>query len=193
MQRKNALLILDMQNDFCPGGALETPGSDELVPVINRYIEIFRAEGATVYASREYNEPNPAYSGEPEGASREHCVKGTFGAEFHPDLEWPKSTVVITRRTGPSNLPGSAFNGIDGEGVYLETSLKARGVTHIYMGGLAVKDSALAGLARGFAVTLLTDAVKGLGSNEVEVKKAFAEVAEAGAEEVTLESLRIKA
>lgn len=197
MVEKNALLIVDVQNDFCPDGALPVAGGDEVVPVLNRYVEIFTAEGASVFASRDWHPGKTVHFKEFGGSWPVHCVQMTFGAEFHPDLDLPKNTVIITKGDDPESDSYSAFDGRDGSGAPLEERLKAEGVTRVFVGGLAtdycVKETVLDGLRRGFAVTVLIDAVKGVDAHPGDSKKALDEMISSGAKEVTLEKLRIKA
>lgn len=197
MPGKNALLIVDVQNDFCPNGALPIAGGDGVVPVVNRYVEIFTAERAPVYASRDWHPVKTVHFREFGGSWPVHCVQKTFGAEFHPDLNLPKNTVIITKGDDPEADSYSAFDGRDGSGRSLEERLRADGVTRLFVGGLAtdycVKETVLDGLRKGFTVTLLTDAIMGVDVNVGDSKKALDEMISAGVEEVTLERLRIKA
>ncbi|HXI10821.1 MAG TPA: isochorismatase family protein, partial [Thermodesulfobacteriota bacterium] len=84
MAGKNALIIIDVQNDFCPEGALPVKNGDEVVPVLNRYIEIFSAEGAPIFASRDWHPEKTIHFEKFGGKWPVHCVQGSFGAEFHP-------------------------------------------------------------------------------------------------------------
>lgn len=197
MPGKNALLLVDVQNDFCHNGALPVAGGDGVVPVLNRYVEIFTAEKAPVYASRDWHPAKTVHFREFGGSWPVHCVQGTFGAEFHPDLALPKNTVIITAGDDPNSEGYSAFEGHDENEQPFIDCLRSEGVSHLYIGGLAtdycVKETVLDALKRGFAVTLLTDAVRGVDVHAGDSKKALDEMISAGAEQATLESLRIKA
>lgn len=194
---KNALLIVDMQNDFCPEGALPVAYGDEAVPVLNRYIEIFTAEKTPIYASRDWHPAKTVHFKKFGGAWPVHCVQGTFGAEFHPDLNLPKDTVIITKGDDPDSDSYSAFDGRDGSGRAFAGCLKADGVTRLYVGGLAtdycVRQTVLDAIRKGLAVTVLMDAVKGVDVRKGDSERALKEMADSGAEEVTLENFRIKA
>lgn len=196
MTEKNALLIIDIQNDFCPDGALPVAGGDEVVPVLNRYIEIFSAEGAPIFASRDWHPAKTIHFEKFGGKWPVHCVQGTLGAEFHPDLELPKKAVVISAGDDPNSQGYSAFEGHDEKNRPFIDCLRSEGVNHLYIGGLAtdycVRYTVLDALKNGFAVTVLTDAVKGVDVKEGDSKRALEEMSKAGAEEVTLEGLRIK-
>lgn len=197
MPGRNALLIVDVQNDFCPNGALPVAGGDSVVPILNRYVEIFTAEMAPVFASRDWHPAKTVHFREFGGSWPVHCVQNTFGAEFHPDLNLPENTVIIIKGDDPEADSYSAFDGRDDSGRFLEERLKADGVTRLFVGGLAtdycVKETVLDGLRKGFAVMLLADAVMGVDVNVGDSKKALDEMISAGVEEVTLERLRIKA
>ncbi|MBI5587833.1 MAG: bifunctional nicotinamidase/pyrazinamidase [Deltaproteobacteria bacterium] len=197
MTRKNALLIVDMQNDFCPGGALPVADGDLVVPALNRYMEIFKAEGVPIYASRDWHPAKTAHFKEFGGQWPAHCVRKTFGAEFHPDLELPKNAVIITKGDDPDSDGYSAFDGHDDSGRVFDERLRDDRVTHLYVGGLAtdycVKETVLDAVRKGFEVTVLMDAVKGVDVREGDSERAVQEMAESGAEEVTLDKFRIKA
>lgn len=196
MIEKNALLIIDMQNDFCPDGALPVAGGDEVVPVLNRYVEIFTAEGAPVFASRDWHPAKTVHFKEFGGSWPVHCVQMTFGAEFHPDLDLPKNAVVISAGDDPNSEGYSAFEGHDENNRPFIDCLRSEGVSHLYVGGLAtdycVKETVLDALKKGFAVTLLTDAVRGVDVKEGDSERAVEEMVSAGAELVTLDKLKIK-
>ena len=196
MAGKNALIIIDVQNDFCPEGALPVKHGDEVVPVLNRYIEIFLAEGAPIFASRDWHPEKTIHFEKFGGKWPMHCVQGSFGAEFHPDLELPKKAVVITAGDDPNSQGYSAFEGHDENNRSFIDCLRSEGVSHLYIGGLAtdycVRHTVLDAIKNGFAVTVLTDAIKGVDVNEGDSKRALEEMSKAGAEEVTLERFRIK-
>jgi nicotinamidase/pyrazinamidase len=194
--RKNALLIIDVQNDFCHGGALAVPEGDSIIPVINRYIEIFTAEGSPIFASRDWHPVRTRHFKEFGGAWPPHCVQGSFGALFRSDLELPKNTVIITAGDDPDKEGYSAFEGHGATGKTFDGLLKDAGVERLYVGGLAtdycVKETVLDAIKHGFSVTVLTDAVKGVEVNAGDSKRALEDMASAGAEEVTLENIRIR-
>ncbi|MCS7385050.1 MAG: isochorismatase family protein, partial [archaeon GB-1867-097] len=87
--RKDALIIVDVQKDFCPGGALPVPEGDKIIPNLNKYVEIFRKNGGKIYATRDWHPENHISFKEYGGLWPKHCVQGTEGAEFHPNLKLP--------------------------------------------------------------------------------------------------------
>ena len=155
----DALVVIDVQNDFCSGGSLEVPGGDEIVPVMGRYIDLFLAKGLPVFATRDWHPENHSSFKEQGGPWPVHCVAGSKGARFHPELHLPDSTVVISTATKAEKEAYSGF-----EETELNDRLKVAGIRRLLIGGLAtdycvlftVKDA----LKNGYEVILLQDAVR---------------------------------
>lgn len=159
-----ALIVVDVQNDFCPGGALAVPNGEEVVPVINREIETGAFD--YVYASRDWHpEDTEHFDKWPV-----HCVRGTTGAEFHPDLNLPKNVIVVTKGESRRDDGYSAFEGRTHNGYSLIDSLVNRHVQFVYVVGLAtdycVKATVLDSLKHGFDTFVIPDAVRGLDNAE---------------------------
>jgi len=182
---KKALIIVDVQRDFCHGGALAVDDADIIVPMINRYIEGFSKGGGCIYAARDLHPEETTHFEAFGGKWPAHCVKGTTGAEFHPGLKLTEDTIIITKGLDPAEDCYSAFEGRDEEGRTLEESLRAHGVRHLYIAGLAteycVKATAIDGRRLGFAVTVLIDAVKALNKKIGDSEVAIGEMRDAGA------------
>jgi nicotinamidase/pyrazinamidase len=182
---KDALLIVDVQNDFCPGGALEVRDGDRVVPVLNRYIEEFRANGLPVIATRDWHPEQTKHFKLLGGPWPPHCVQGTRGAEFHPDLRLPPDAIVVSKGTTSEEGGYSGFDGADASGVPLETLLRQLGVERLFVGGLAtdycVKQTVLDALRRGFKVVLLAAAVRGVDLSPGDSERAVKEMVAAGA------------
>ncbi len=176
---KDALVVVDMQNDFCPGGALAVPDGDACVPAINRLIGLFDHVVLTQdwHPSGHSSFASSHAGGEPFGAVElaygtqvlwpDHCVQGTTGAEFHPDLKWTKAELVLRKgfRAGIDSY--SAFQENDKQTkTGLAGYLKERGSTRLFMTGLAtdfcVGWSAIDGRAEEFEVVLLEDACRAI-------------------------------
>ncbi len=157
---KTALIIVDMQRDFMPGGALPVPGADEIVPTLNRYIQLAKGRGWPVVATRDWHPPNHCSFREQGGPWPAHCLAGTEGAEFHPDLELPEDAIVISKATDPDREAYSAFQGTD-----LLKKLKQLGIERLLIGGVAtdycVNETVRDGVQEGFEVWLLSDATRG--------------------------------
>ena len=179
-----ALLIVDVQKDFCAGGTLAVPHSDHVVDVLNRYIDEAVAHGVTIYATRDWHPAVTSHFKPYGGPWPVHCVQGTDGAGFHAGLRLPPTTIVVSKGEDPDSAGYSAFEGRTSEGTPLLTDLHDRGIDHLYIGGLAtdycVKHTALAALAAGLSVTVLTDAIAGVDARPGDSARALAEMREKG-------------
>jgi len=166
MHKNQALLIIDVQNDFCPQGALPVKNGDEVVPVLNEYIKIFKKKGLPILASRDWHPVKTTHFKEFGGLWPAHCVADTQGAAFHPDLQLPDDMILVTKGTDPQKDSYSAFHGQTKEGADLNGFLKEAGIKELYVGGLAtdycVMSSCLDARMYGFDVYLLVDAIKGV-------------------------------
>jgi nicotinamidase/pyrazinamidase len=182
---KIALLVVDVQNDFCPGGALAVPEGDAVLAPLNARIAEMRAAGAPVYASRDWHPPTTAHFA-PLGPWPPHCVANTAGAAFHRALQLPPDTVVITKGNASGSDGYSAFEGRTAAGTMLADDLRARGVSHLVVGGLAtdycVRASVLDARRLGFDVTVLHDAIRGVDVHPGDSERALEEMRAAGAE-----------
>jgi len=191
MLRKKALLIVDVQNDFCPGGVLPVPEGDKVVPVLNRYIEIFLKKNLPIFASLDWHHEKTKHFEEFGGIWPRHCIQGTRGAEFHPELNLPRQTIVISKGMDPNKDSYSVFDGFDSKGKGFKDILYFLGVVELYVGGLAtdycVKESTLDALKNGFKVKILIDAVRGV--NRDSSHKAVEEMVKEGAVKVTFEKV----
>ena len=193
MSDKDALLIVDVQNDFCPGGSLAVPSGDRVAEVMSEYARAFEAAELPVYASRDWHPPETRHFKEYGGPWPTHCVQGTRGAEFHDALRLPPATEVVSKGQDWEGGSYSAFLAVDDEGHPLEESLRVRGVRRLFVGGLAtdycVRASVLDARAKGFDVVLLTDAIAGIDVNAGDVERAVAEMKQAGASTTTIDEL----
>ncbi len=182
---ENALIIVDVQKCFLPSGSLSVPDGDQIIPVLNKYIQIFSRLGMPIYATRDWHPKVTKHFKAQGGNWPEHCVENTPGAAFADNLEMPKDVEIISKGTDPESEGYSGFEGTNSEGLLLEESLRDRGVLHLYMGGLAtdycVKSTLLEALQRGFRATLLMDAVRGVNLNPLDSKKAVEAMIRAGA------------
>lgn len=173
----DALIIVDVQNDFCPGGALPVPGGDSVVPVINRLLTQFEE---VVYTRDWHPEDhcsfdlNPTYE---DGSWPPHCLQHSPGAEFHGSLRVPLDAPVIDKGTDPDQEQYGAF-----EGTVLADILRLRNITRIFVVGLAtdycVKSTALQGQDAGFEVVLVVDACRGV--NDQTTAEAVQAMSDAG-------------
>lgn len=193
MNRRAALLIVDVQLDFCPGGSLAVPNGADVVSVLNRYLSLFSLRGSPVFASRDWHPAGSAHFRESGGAWPAHCVQGSPGAGFHPLLQLPEGTVVISKGTTRWDDGYSALQGVTENGTPFPMLLRHMAVDRLFVGGLAtdycVKQSVLEALAEGYAVTLLTDAVRAVELHPGDGESAVAEMLAAGAQAATLETV----
>ena len=186
------LLIVDVQNDFCPGGALPVPEGDRVVPVLNQYIQKCREREIPIIVSRDWHPEKTGHFKAYGGIWPPHCIQNTKGAQLHPDLKLPKESVVVSKGMDPDKDSYSVFQAFDPEGTPLADLLKERGIRHLFVGGLAtdycVRASVLDAIKEGFEVTVLKDAVRGVELKAGDSKKAFEEMMRSGAKEASLET-----
>ncbi len=161
LERGDALVIVDVQNDFCPGGALPIEGGDQVVPVLNRWIAAAIAAPVPVYASRDWHPVGHVSFRESGGPWPAHCLQDSDGARFRADLHLPPDTVKVTKGVRFDHDQNSAF---DETG--LAAHLQGRGIGRLWVGGLAqdvcVLATALDARAVGFDVILIRDATRGV-------------------------------
>jgi nicotinamidase/pyrazinamidase len=185
MQAKDALIIVDVQNDFCPGGALAVKGGDEVVPVLNRVIGTFGDAGLPIFATRDWHPEKTSHFSTYGGLWPVHCVQGTRGAEFHANLELDNDIVVASKGMAPDEDSYSGFQARDPSGARLAELLRRKAIERIIVGGLAtdycVKHTVLDGLKEGFKVLLLADAIRAVNLKPHDGELAIAEMVGAGA------------
>ncbi|MCI0406508.1 MAG: nicotinamidase [candidate division Zixibacteria bacterium] len=170
----DALIMVDVQNDFCPGGALAVREGDQVVQPLNYAQKFFRF----TFATRDWHpEEHCSFMGR-GGPWPPHCIQNTHGARFHPDLEISRAW-VISKAFEKDKDAYSGFQGTD-----LEARLKREGTKRVLVGGLAtdycVRATALDALFAGFEVVLLEDAVRGVDVNPGDSEKAVNELKEKG-------------
>lgn len=174
----DALIVVDVQNDFCPGGSLPIRNGDEVVPVLNRWIETAVRAGALVFASRDWHPPDHLSFASRGGIWPPHCVQRSQGAAFHPDLRLPEDAVIISKGTDRDREAYSAFEGTD-----LAERLTRRGRTRLWIGGLAqdycVKQTVLEARRLGFEVHLIEPATRAVNLHPDDGVRALAEMRQA--------------
>jgi nicotinamidase/pyrazinamidase len=152
----DALMLVDVQIDFCPGGALPIRRGDEVVPVLNRWVAAASAAGVPVYASRDWHPLHHLSFVESGGQWPVHCVQDSDGARFHPELELPDGTIVVTKGVRFDRDQYSAF---DETG--LATDLRKKNVQRLWVGGLAqdvcVRATVLDAVREGFETIVIAD------------------------------------
>ncbi|MEW4529001.1 nicotinamidase [Maioricimonas sp. JC845] len=175
----DALVIVDVQNDFCPGGALPVAGGHGIVPVLNRWIARARAEAAPIVATRDWHPEDHISFVDRGGRWPPHCIAHTPGAEFHPDLALPADILIVNKGTTRDHNAYSAF---DGTG--LANELRRHEIDRLWVGGLAldvcVKATVLDACREGFEVHVIHAATRALTPETGE--RALREMHQAGAE-----------
>lgn len=183
---ESALLVVDIQKDFCAGGALEAPGGDDIIPAVNHHLADARARGMPVYATRDWHPPTTSHFREYGGVWPPHCVQGTAGAQFHGDLKLPPDAIVVNKGDDPQRHGYSAFDGHTTAGKALLDDLRDRQVRRVYLMGIAtdycVKESALDALKAGLEVRVVADAIAGIDARPGDAQRALDEIAAAGAQ-----------
>lgn len=189
MQAKDGLIIVDVQNDFCPGGALAVSAGSEVIPVLNRVIERFSAAGLPIFATRDWHPEKTSHFSNYGGPWPVHCVQGTRGAEFHADLKLENDIIVVSKGMAPDQDSYSGFQASDPSGTGLAELLRRKGTERIIVGGLAtdycVKHTVLDGLKEGFKVLLLADAIRAVNLKPRDGELAIDEMVRAGAVKVS--------
>ena len=176
---KRALLVVDVQNDFCPGGTLAVSHGDEVVGPLNEVIGEFLERGEPVYKSRDWHPPTTKHFEDYGGVWPVHCVQNTKGAEFHPALRDDPRITVISKGLGDTDCY-SAFDETD-----LLDQLRRQNVEEVVVGGLAtdycVKSTVLDALKNGFKVKALANAMRAVDVQPGDGERAIEEMREAGA------------
>ena len=188
-----ALLVVDVQNDFLPGGALAVIEGDAIIPRLNEYIHLFFETGRPVLASRDWHPAETTHFRAQGGPWPPHCVQNTPGAEFHPQLDMRPAVEVFSKGMGVDEDAYSAFQARTAGGVLLPDRLHELGVERVYIGGLTldycVQSSALDALAAGLEATVLVDATRAVNVKPHDAELAVEELIRAGAELATFETL----
>ena len=176
----DALIVVDVQQDFLPGGALGVPAGDEVIPALNRAITLFERAGLPVYYSRDWHTPDHCSFKAQGGPWPPHCIAGSEGAAFATALRMPDDAAVISKATSRAQDAYSAF-----QGTTLAQQLETAGVRRVFIGGLAtdycVKATVLDAQANGFEVEVLGDAVRAVEVQPGDGERALQEMLKSGA------------
>jgi nicotinamidase/pyrazinamidase len=188
LQSGDALIAVDVQNDFLPGGSLAVPEGDAVVPVINRYLAAFAARALPVFATRDWHPPDHCSFKAQGGIWPPHCVAATHGAEFASGLALPPAAVIISKAATVEADAYSGFGGTD-----LAARLRAARATRLFIGGLAtdycVLNTVRDALAEGFEVLLLADAIRAVEVKAGDGARAQGEMQKLGARTIRYEDL----
>ena len=188
VNKMSALIVVDVQKDFCPGGALPVPDGNDVVLVLNRYIEKFIQAGAPIFATRDWHPLNHISFKVRGGLWPPHCIQNTLGAEFHEGLKLPKNVIITSKAYEADKEAYSGFDGTD-----LSTKLKALKVKRLFIGGLAteycVKNTVLDALKAEFETILLEDAIRGIDAKKGDSERAVKEMLKKGARKAILSDI----
>ena len=158
LTKNDALIVVDVQNDFCPGGALAVASGGAVAATMTRVAKAFAAKGAKVLATQDWHPAVHSSFNDQGGQWPRHCVQGTKGAELHPALSLPKGTHIVKKGASPDKDAYSGF--VDSD---LEARIKKANVRRVFVGGLAtdycVLNTVVDALGLGFETYVLTDAV----------------------------------
>jgi len=179
----DALIIVDLQNDFLPGGSLGVPQGDEVVAPIQQLIDLYQAHGLPIYASRDWHPEGHCSFTAQGGPWPVHCIAGSNGAAFSSAINLEQFSTVISKATTVEKDAYSAFNGTG-----LGEQMRARGIERVAVCGLAtdycVLNTAKDALAEGFATLLVLDAIRAVDVNPGDGARAIAQMQDAGAQPV---------
>ena len=188
LQKGDALIVVDVQRDFLPGGSLAVRDGDRLVPVLNRCLRRFRAARLPIVATCDWHPPNHCSFAAQGGLWPPHCVQESPGAEFLEELELHADALLISKGSETDTDAYSGFDGTD-----LERCLRDASVRRVFVGGLATDYCVLAtvkdALSSGFEVCVLGDAIRAVNVKPGDGDKALDAMLEAGAQIVELATI----
>lgn len=190
---RKALIIVDVQNDFCPGGALAVNEGDKIVAPINKLIELATNVGAAVFATRDWHPEKTSHFKDFGGVWPVHCVQGTKGAEFHPRLNLKDRAIILSKGVGNGEDAYSGFNAKSGDGRLLVEFLHEWGIDTVYVAGLAtdycVKKTVLDAIKKGFRTFLIDDCCRAVNINPNDGDSAVWNMSVAGATIVSIDNV----
>ena len=179
-RNKDALIVVDVQNDFCPGGSLAVEHGDEVVPPLNRAIDKFLENGKPVFKTRDWHPAKTKHFAKYGGTWPVHCVQNTFGAEFHPQLRDDPRIRLVSKGLGDTDCY-SGFDETD-----LDEQLRNEKIEEVLIGGLTtdycVKTTVLDALKKGLKVKVLKNAIRAVNLEPGDGERAIEEMRAAGAE-----------
>lgn len=187
--KDTALILVDIQNDFCPGGALAVTEGDEIIATVNRLMPRF----SLVVSTQDWHPENHISFKEQGGPWPPHCVQGTTGAELHAALDTSTVAKYFRKASSPDKDAYSEFEGVDEKGRALDEFLKSSRVKKVYVVGLAtdycVKATVLDALKLGYEVFAVTDAMRAVNVNPDDGAKALSEMERNGAHLITSDEI----
>jgi len=184
----DALILVDVQNDFLPGGSLAVPMGNKIIPILNRYIALFHTHGLRIFATRDWHPPDHISFLQQGGPWPPHCIATTFGAAFPVGLELPSDTFIISKAT---NRGKDAYSGFDDPP--LNSLLKSLGIRRVFIGGVATEHCVLNtvkdALQYHYTSFVLEDAICALDINSNDGLHALEEMVHLGAIPIRFQAL----
>jgi nicotinamidase/pyrazinamidase len=184
MSRKKALIVVDIQNDFCPGGSLAIKQGDRIIKPINELISAFEKARLPILFTRDWHPVDHCSFKARGGPWPPHCVMGTYGARFHPSLKVPPKAIVINKGTKRNSDAYSGFQGTE-----LAGRLRALGARELLVCGLAtdycVKNTVLDAIEQGFGATVIVDCTKGVNLVRTDSANAVRSMTSKGANKLS--------
>lgn len=185
----DALIVVDMQNDFLPGGSLAVAGGNEIIPLLNHYLAYFAAHQLPVFATRCWHPPDHCSFQAQGGLWPPHCIAGSKGAAFHPNLQFPTHTYIISKAVTREKDAYSGFTDTQ-----LNELLHSLGIHRVFIGGVAteycvfntVKDA----LRFHYITFILEDAVRAINQQPEDGQRALEEMVRLGALPIHYEEFR---
>ena len=191
-----ALLITDLQKDFFAGGALPVPRANQLIPILNLYVDVFIQASQRIYASRIWHPLHSRQFSTAGGPWPAHAVQQTDGAMVHPELKLPEDVLIISKGQHEHEEGYSCFQGTAADGATFLEVLQRDAIEELFIGGVttdySIKATVLDARARRVKVTVLLDAIRGLQSHADDVEDALREMEFAGAGFATLQTIHAR-
>ncbi len=182
----DALLLVDMQKDFMPGGSLPVPNGDGIIPVLNRYLALFHVHDLPIFATRDWHPPDHCSFFQKGGPWPPHCIAETPGAAFPVSLELPARAHVISKAISPEK---DAYSGFDD--TQLDALLRSSGIRRLFIGGVAteycVLNTVRDALRYRYSTFVLEDAVRAISA--LDGSDALEDMARLGATPIHYEVL----
>jgi nicotinamidase/pyrazinamidase len=184
----DALIVIDMQNDFLPGGSLAIAGGDAIIPQLNRYLAFFAVHRLPVFATRDWHPPDHCSFQSQGGSWPPHCIVGSDGAAFHPALALPVATHIISKAMARESDAYSGFSGTQ-----LDELLRSLHIRRVFIGGVATEycvfNTVQDALRLQYATFVLEDAVRAIDRQSGDGQRALQEMMHLGAQSIRYREL----
>jgi len=179
--KHDALIVVDVQNDFLPGGSLAVSDGDAVIPVINHCMQLSAAKRLPIYATRDWHPADHCSFVENGGTWPKHCIADSPGAQFAENIAFPDDVIIVSKGIDSDKEAYSGFQGTD-----LSDQIHAKGIRRVIVGGLAtdycVLNTVYDALANDLDVVLLTHAIRAVDLHPGDGDRAIKSMMERGAE-----------